>query len=137
MAQATLITAVVLSFCMSYTMYKLLSIIENLVIILHYFILTLEYPANVQEFFSFLFPLVIFDALPTEGLYQQIFDFDNIDDTPVSDQFAEVGYGNTIIVENMGSFWLITNILLSLSIVITLLQCLPWKSMCCCCSVQI
>lgn len=54
---------------MSYTIYKLLSIIENLVIILHYFILTLEYPANVQDFFAFLFPLVIFDALPTDGLY--------------------------------------------------------------------
>jgi hypothetical protein len=51
---------------MSYLVYKLLSIIENLAMILHYFILTLEYPANVQDFFAFLFPFVIFDAIPTE-----------------------------------------------------------------------
>ena len=68
-ARAILITAFILSLFMTYIMNRLLSLVVNIVLILHYFILTLDYPANVQDFFAFLFPLVIFDALPVETLY--------------------------------------------------------------------
>lgn len=128
-----LISVFILSLLMTYVMNKLLSLVVNIVLILHYFILTLDYPANVQDFFAFLFPLVIFDALPVEGLYQDIFDFINIEDAPINDNFDAVGYGNTIIVENMGSLWLITVITISYTLIVTLIRCLPWKSVVCCC----
>lgn len=132
MALAILISILILSCCLVYFINKLLSLVENIIIILHYFILSLNYPANVQDFFAFLFPLVIFDAIPVEGVYQDLFDFENIEDAPISEQFEGVGYGNTLIVQNMGSFWLMTNISIAVTILITLAQYLPVKFMFCC-----
>ena len=46
-------------------MSKLLGMINILTIILHLVLLTLNYPANLENFFKSLFPLVTFNALPT------------------------------------------------------------------------
>jgi hypothetical protein len=42
------------------------------------FILMLNYPANVNDFFAGLFPLVTFDMFPTEEIYDYVFGFDEL-----------------------------------------------------------
>jgi hypothetical protein len=61
-----------------------------------------------------------------------MFNFESVDDPPINEQFSQVGYGNKMIVQNMGSFWLITNMLIAWTLAITLISCLPLKYICCC-----
>jgi len=42
------------------------------------FLVSLNYPAQMTNFFNMMFPLITFDALPTSWLYGLIFDFDSI-----------------------------------------------------------
>ena len=43
--------------------------VEPLTIILHMSLIDLNYPLNLQNFFSQLFPLITFDIIPTDNLY--------------------------------------------------------------------
>jgi hypothetical protein len=43
------------------------------------FIIDLNYPRKVQDFFAGLFPLIVFDVVPTDDLYQYIFHFEEIE----------------------------------------------------------
>ena len=70
-------TTMVMGFFLSAILNQVLSIVDNLGLILHLFILTLEYPINVQNFFAAMFPLITFDMFPTDELYQVMFDFEN------------------------------------------------------------
>jgi hypothetical protein len=45
-----------------------------------------------------MFPLITFDMFPTDELYQAIFDFENIETLPLTDQFDQVGYSYTMMV---------------------------------------
>jgi hypothetical protein len=95
-------------FFFSAVLYQILAIVENIGIILHMFILSLEYPAHVQDFFSALFPLVTFDMFPTDDLYEDMFKFEEtVEEEPLSPQFEATGYEFLMIVENMGSLWFI------------------------------
>jgi hypothetical protein len=78
-------TTMVMGFFLSAILNQVLSIVDNLGLILHLFILTLEYPINVQNFFAAMFPLITFDMFPTDELYQVMFDFENIKTTPLTD----------------------------------------------------
>ena len=51
------------------------------------FILTLEYPIHVMDFFGALFPLITFDLFPTDELYEGMFHWEenDIDDDPIND----------------------------------------------------
>jgi hypothetical protein len=83
-----------------------LSFIANLAMIIHMFILQLDYPVHVQEFFAGLFPLITFDLIPTEELYNALLDFDEIEEEAITDQFEIVGYGDILMIRNMGSMFL-------------------------------
>ena len=78
-------TTMVMGFFLSAILNQVLNIVDNLGLILHLFILTLEYPINVQSFFAAMFPLITFDMFPTDELYQVMFDFENIQTTPLTD----------------------------------------------------
>lgn len=86
--------------------YQLLSYISNLAMIIHMFILQLNYPVHVQEFFASLFPLITFDVIPTEKLYEFTLDFDEVEEESLTDQFEIVGYGDILMIRNMGSMFL-------------------------------
>lgn len=42
------------------------------------FLVTLDYPMEMMNFFGLIFPLITFDALPVGPLYEKIFKFSQI-----------------------------------------------------------
>lgn len=79
--------SIVLGFFFSAVINQMLAIVENICIILHMFILTLEYPIHVMDFFGAMFPLITFDLFPTDELYESMFHWEenDIDDDPIND----------------------------------------------------
>jgi len=75
------------------------------------FTFNLIYPVNLQDFFGALFPLLTFDMIPTDEIYETIFGFSKIDTQPLTDQLDAVGYSSTITVINMGSLFIFIIIL--------------------------
>lgn len=73
-ALASVIVNVILNGVLS----SLLGIIASLGIILHMFLLQLNYPVEMMNFFGLLFPLITFDAFPVSGLYEKWFRFAEI-----------------------------------------------------------
>ncbi len=58
-----------------------------------------------------MFPLITFDMFPTDELYQAMFDFENIETLPLTDQFDQVGYSYTMMVQNMGSLFIVSSVI--------------------------
>lgn len=87
------------------------------------FILSLTYPVNLQEFFRGLFPLIVFDIIPTDELYEKIFAFEElgIESPAISQQFDHVGYESILSILNMGSIALISFIMLPSLAILALL----------------
>ena len=82
--------------------------IANLQIITHMFLLSLEYPANVQEFFGGLFPVVTFDVISMELILEWFnVDYDHVEMVALSTQFETVGYETTFIILNLGSLFFV------------------------------
>ena len=63
----------------------MLSFIANLAFLINMFILTINYPKRVQNFFSALFPLVTFDLVPTDDLYDDYFAFGEVEERSMTD----------------------------------------------------
>ena len=80
----------------------ILGIIRNLQPIVHAMIITLQYPASISLFFSGVFEAVTFEILPSELIYEQIFDFGD-NDSPYTEQADEIGYGSRLTFINSGS----------------------------------
>jgi hypothetical protein len=57
----------------SFTINQLLGIVSSLGIIIHFVIIDLAYPLRMQIFFADLFPLITFDIIPTDVLYDMLF----------------------------------------------------------------
>jgi len=47
----------------------LLGLVSTLTIITHFILIELNYPANLQEFFKILFPLITLNLIPTDHIY--------------------------------------------------------------------
>lgn len=63
----------------------MLSVVSSIGIILHMFLVSLNYPVEMMEFFGMLFPLITFDVLPVSGEYEKWFHFSQIEtDHPLS-----------------------------------------------------
>jgi sterol desaturase/sphingolipid hydroxylase (fatty acid hydroxylase superfamily) len=78
---------------------SLLSIVTSLGIILHMFLVKLNYPVELMNFFAIIFPLITFDAIPVAGLYENWFHFSEIStDHALTDQFSTVGYSSMYLV---------------------------------------
>ena len=70
----------------------------------------LIYSAGVSYFYSLLFEFVTYDIIPTDEIYEVMFE---IDSDPYSDQADLIGYGYRYALLNTGSllFYIILNAL--------------------------
>jgi hypothetical protein len=68
----------VMNILMNGLLNSLLSIISSLSIILHMFLVTLNYPVEMMNFFGMLFPLITFDVFPVGNVYEKWFHFSKI-----------------------------------------------------------
>ena len=75
------------------------------------FLVRLNYPVELMNFFSIMFPLITFDAIPVANLYERWFHFSEIQtDHALTEQFNIVGYSSMYLVQNIGSLFLFINI---------------------------
>ena len=70
-----------------YIVIAILKFIRPLNLITHMTLIPLNVPINLQEFFAKIFPLVCFDIIPTDKLYEFIFKSSNFEDGPLSDLY--------------------------------------------------
>ena len=102
------ISSFILSYFYKLILNQLLGVIANLQIITHMFLISLEYPANVQEYFGGLFPLVTFDMISMELILEFLnVDYDHVEMVALSTQFENVGYETTFIILNLGSLFFV------------------------------
>lgn len=119
------------NFLLNGLFYELLSIIASLGIILHMFLVTLNYPVEMMDFFGLLFPLITFDIFPVSGVYEKLFHFAEITtDHPLTDQFNTIGYISVFGINNIGSLFIMVVLQLNLPIIMgTLRRYKPFKGM--------
>ena len=98
---------VVLSFILKAALSFLLSIIKNISLMVHMFLLTLNYPVNLLNFMNIMFPLVMFDIIPTTEIFEIMFHFKEVPDHSLSDQFDTLGYSSIFSVNNLGSIYFV------------------------------
>jgi len=55
----------------------LLGLVSTLTVITHYILIELNYPANLEEFFKILFPLITLNLIPTDQAYAIVFGTSN------------------------------------------------------------
>jgi hypothetical protein len=73
------------------------------------FLVTLDYPVEMMDFFALIFPLISFDAIPVDPLFEKMFKFSQITtDRALTDQFDNAGYSSLFIVKNIGSLFFIS-----------------------------
>jgi hypothetical protein len=68
-------SAIAFTFASSFVLNHVLSMVEGLTMFLHLCLITLNYPSNVISFFKTFFPLVTFDPISTDTIYESIFKF--------------------------------------------------------------
>ena len=73
-----LVFVLVMNFFLKGLLNSLLSSIVSLGVIFHMFLVTIDYPVEMMNFFGLVFPLITFDALPVDSLYERIFKFSQI-----------------------------------------------------------
>ena len=111
--------ALVISFFLQGLLNKVLSSIVSLSVIFHMFLVNLNYPLEMMDFFSLLFPLITFDAIPVAEIYERIFHVSRITtDYALTDQFDKSGYSSLFVVNNIGSLFFIATIQLAISVLL-------------------
>lgn len=110
-AVTVILAVMTVSYIIGTTIFKFLlsSILQNikhLKIISHMILIPLNYPGNLMDFFAEIFPLYTFDLLPTDDLYEWMFRTSDFDDEDISEIFDDVGYNETLVINNMGSIFL-------------------------------
>jgi hypothetical protein len=68
----------VMNFFLKGLLNNLLSSITSLGVLFHMFLVTLNYPVEMMDFFGLLFPLITFDVFPVDSLYEKMFHFSQI-----------------------------------------------------------
>jgi len=68
-----LVSSFVLNMILKLVLNQLLSSVVTIGLILHMFLVNVTYPLQLIEFMSILFELVTLDCIPTEKLYERIF----------------------------------------------------------------
>ena len=64
---------------------KLLGIVKTLAFVTHMLTINLHYSPQMQAFFSILFTVLTFDALPTDDWFEYIFKLSQYTDLPRSE----------------------------------------------------
>lgn len=104
-------SAIAFTFVNSLLLNQLLSLVESLTLFLHICLIGLNYPSNIISFFQGFYPLVIFDPIPTDKLFEKIFKFSQVtSDEPLTYQYGSIGYASKLSVINLGSLFLVITI---------------------------
>ncbi len=89
-------------------------------------VLRLHYSENLLNFFGVFFPIVNFDFLPSDQIYEYIFRISEQDDKAKTDNFEMIGYGSSLVFGNLGSLplyqiaaWLV------LALAFLIIKCCP------------
>jgi hypothetical protein len=90
-----------------YIVSAIINCIKPLKLITHMILIPLSYPANLQDFFSKIFPLITFDLIPTDKLYELIFKPYSFYDSALDENFDVVGYNDKLVINNMGSLFIL------------------------------
>lgn len=80
--------------------------LNTLQIILHLPLINVQFPQNVNTFFSYLINIAEFQIIPTDKLEEKFtntFNTGFIEDTPMPDNFVELGYENSKLIKNIGN----------------------------------
>ena len=102
------ILVICLQQCCRFGMNSVLGNVRNLQFVTHLMMMQLIYSAGVSYFYSLLFEFVTYDIVPSDEIYEAMFE---IDSNPYSDQADLIGYGYRYSVVNTGSllFYIILN----------------------------
>ena len=84
-------------------MNNLLGQVRSLSFITHLMMMQLNYSASVSYFYSFLFEFVTYDVVPSDAIYEEIFNFDS---PAFSAQAERIGYSSSFIIQNTGSLFI-------------------------------
>ena len=71
--------------------------------IVHLLAIKLNNPDQTMIFYSELFELASFDIIPTDYIYDWMFDFEN---NPLTEALDAVGYSSTYTIFNLGSLFI-------------------------------
>ena len=86
-----------------YVVNYLLALASELVFVSHMVLINLNYSPNLLAFFSTLFPLLTFDVLPSDDIFEWAFNLSEVEDKPMTEMFDQSGYGSELIYGNLGS----------------------------------
>lgn len=111
---------------------QLLSVVSNLQIIAHMFLITLDYPTNTMNFFGGLFPLVAFDILPLDTIISELnlFNMNDLETQSLSVLFEIVGYETTFTILNLGSLVLVFALMPFITLALVFTRKVPWLCTC-------
>ena len=80
---------------------------RSLALITHFMMMQLMVPQNAASFYAGLFEFVTFDIIPTDDIYDKLFD-EGWRTEPYSPEAEGTGYGTRLLYSNLGSvFWII------------------------------
>ena len=80
-----------------------MGLIVELTYVSHMTVLEVDYSPKLMAFFKSIFPVLTFDAFPSDDIFEWMFGLSVIDDEPLSEKFEEIGYGTKMVFSNLGS----------------------------------
>jgi hypothetical protein len=63
---------------------QILALVAQLAYVSHLVAIKLHFSLNLQEFFQSIFPILIYDVLPSDDIFEYIFSLYGIDDDPLT-----------------------------------------------------
>ena len=60
-------------------------------------------PQNADLLFQALFKIAAFELVPTDTIYEELFDSDPLSGTPVSPIFENIGFEHHLVMNNFGT----------------------------------
>ena len=102
-SKGTIAITIVMNKLVKFYLNTVLSMVRSISMIVHMMTVPMDTPSKTDIFFNTVFDLISFDIIPTEDLYNKIFEFDNV---PLTEYFLAVGYESQHIIFNMGSIFL-------------------------------
>jgi hypothetical protein len=100
-----LLAAVSMNPAFQFILNNVLGLIAQLVYVSHLCVLDLNYSLNLQAFFKSIFPILIFDVVPADDIFEYSLSLSEVeeDDHGMNDKFKEIGYESIMIFGNLGS----------------------------------
>jgi len=107
------------------SLHTLFMTISYLQVVVHMVLIKIKVPPNASIFFGALLSVAAFDALPTDDVYNYIFD---INDEPISENFKELGYETRQFMYNTGSLSFVMLLFPPFILMIFIFSLMPCKS---------